>query len=1465
MADLPEENGTLDDVAQNDINMPGKGKDNKSGIAKDTTKKVAKEAGKKLGNTKFGEVFKAGYEAVKTVAKEVSSKLLSMLSEILVPVIIIVCAIGLISFFLNMPGVMREKMNKFFSEALGGFSEFLYGTTKDLDSSAIDVNKRIELLNYIEDMGIDVVGFGFVPMVYRDDNNEIIGYNPTPYVSGSITNWTDIAWNDLTDVQPATDLLYYYLMMNERSYVLADRGLFGSDKGPTGMINTSDSFADGIEVTIDRENKLLKVSKNQNLFTESNFAYSLEGWTGRYGIPLEFSLALHIASMSSGMVEELLQHEDLQTQVNIDLDEAECSIDFIFRFNNGKEINVPFLDKNGDANVILNTVQNGGKITKDMISIQALQSAYTAWSFTDYQVINNAYENDGTGKKFISAYLDTMSAMLSSNDIAVQTSGSSYGTKNSNVPVPVFMRKDTDTSTIDYGDVCENVTINSGAYICQYNSDGTPNINTGKLRRRAMVDADNTRLLWGEVVNNTPAGFIKYVNVTGQENTTTGDGYIYMQQTIDVDGNIVSNIGDNSLHCYEVIPSGNSSNYIAEFNYGGNIITSQRMSGLGKAINSGNKLQGLMEILQKQDAYRAMFKEIDWFLAVTSYYNGWQNGMGLNYLNTADGGISTGAIYNFCNSGYNCNPSDISYYGAMYDQILKMMYDNQMSDAMDLLYNETYGLYAKMQQDYNFIISISPSVNTAESQIQSALAEIGCTGLTAPIVDYMYATVTQNPETADGTTKYAQPYITSVIKHWYKDIDFSDAYEETNTPIEFEFTGETELLKDINVITKLTPISKGLKTQTEQPYVVKGNIVLCDGEKIGNTQNVTLGETGDSDYNWGDGYRATKKIFTKGLYYTYDGSHETGLSIYLQRQIENTNGMCKFTVESGRVTSWYDYASNSNGSIKVGTEEDYYEIDNTEAEYNVANGSTIFGAGNVYDKNGISVYNTYTHIRKETGSEIKEYVMYVDNNSMKYISPVSDDNVDYEGVVLPRVETINEVWDSVGVSCKRVPVSFDNVTKNGQVVSITGLTILKNSKTEDAEYIYRDLKEMLIELGYYTEAEFEYLDTNILKWLIPEYPTSTWPQNSDGDELDFAAILYPYEEMPDEGEDTDGSNENTNIDVENLTNEQIRDALGITRDKEQGFTEGLRVIAPGDCIVISKDNNKIEIEFNGETQPEIAILDGYNMIIEGIVLEGITTESGDTIGYQDAINNKTIIKAGDTIGVTGTEKIRIVLKDDKGRILSNVQDYMVDPSKLYTGEFSEEFYYYLGVYFEGMKSVEGESRFTNANKNVNRIETEDYSEPYVTVGPGIYMDATNSAEYTRLTGENFDNTSLNSTFLKWPIIEMFYAIVDEKKVVIENYMEGYNLSQNQMEALILSAYQRGTGSGSTLWNVLDAIKNGVRGEELKQIWTPHELEGVRKRREAEWYLFTYGTYIDKDSLKEIQFQSDTPFSDMLGE
>ena len=286
---------------------------------------------------------------------------------------------------------------------------------------------------------------------------------------------------------------------------------------------------------------------------------------------------------------------------------------------------------------------------------------------------------------------------------------------------------------------------------------------------------------------------------------------------------------------------------------------------------------------------------------------------------------------------------------------------------------------------------------------------------------------------------------------------------------------------------------------------------------------------------------------------------------------------------------------------------------------------------------------------------------------MKYLSPA-----DYTfEETKESTERINSLLDFMGVVTVRKEISFDNTVNGGDVTSLTAFSILEGMKTEDAQLIYRDLKEFLIELGYYTKAEFEQLSTNVLTWFIPEYipeNPENWQQNKTEDALLYGAILYPQEIDDKTGKETDeGTDEKTD------------------KTAEMGFTEDLEIVAPGNCRIIECKDNSITLEFDGTSQPEISIVDGYTMIISGgikvsnsdvitVLNEDATAEVEMTI--QEAIEGKNIVRVGTKIAFTGTEKIQVILKNNLGGYLPNVQDYMA-PNKMNNGNIEQSNWHYF--------------------------------------------------------------------------------------------------------------------------------------------------------------------------------------------
>lgn len=88
-----------------------------------------------------------------------------------------------------------------------------------------------------------------------------------------------------------------------------------------------------------------------------------------------------------------------------------------------------------------------------------------------------------------------------------------------------------------------------------------------------------------------------------------------------------------------------------------------------------------------------------------------------------------------------------------------------------------------------------------------------------------------------------------------------------------------------------------------------------------------------------------------------------------------------------------------------------------------------------------------------------------------------------------KAEEYNAMLEKAEINVRLKKINFEKKS------SLAAFSILESVHTEDSEYIYRDLKEYLIELGYFTRADFESIETGVLKWIIPSYTVykDEWP------------------------------------------------------------------------------------------------------------------------------------------------------------------------------------------------------------------------------------------------------------------------------------------------------------------------------------------------------------------------------------
>ena len=84
---------------------------------------------------------------------------------------------------------------------------------------------------------------------------------------------------------------------------------------------------------------------------------------------------------------------------------------------------------------------------------------------------------------------------------------------------------------------------------------------------------------------------------------------------------------------------------------------------------------------------------------------------------------------------------------------------------------------------------------------------------------------------------------------------------------------------------------------------------------------------------------------------------------------------------------------------------------------------------------------------------------------------------------------------------------------SGQVVlnqdSLNAFSMLENTHTLDADYIYRDFKELIVELGYFTKEELTDETPRLLEWLVPSIKSKGYPEREiDKRENEFGTMIH---------------------------------------------------------------------------------------------------------------------------------------------------------------------------------------------------------------------------------------------------------------------------------------------------------------------------------------------------------------------
>ena len=279
-------------------------------------------------------------------------KYLPIIGQILLVLLLILIIVGLITLFTTLPGMYVENIKEFGINLWGNIVGVFSG---DNITATVTREDQINLAQKIQDMGYDVVGYGFADAKYELDDEAN---------SEEIDGFTNGTIKDITPLANSKNYLQTYIAQSEATYVLSTWSFLGEIRSIGSNINNAFSqignwlfgdnnqiidendaraFSEGmlnvnipeseenvVNVKVDRENKLLKMRIRRtglfNIFSRGDVYYfDLSDWTSVYGKPLELFLALHISTMMPDLAYELASAECFNTKVNIDLQEVKST------------------------------------------------------------------------------------------------------------------------------------------------------------------------------------------------------------------------------------------------------------------------------------------------------------------------------------------------------------------------------------------------------------------------------------------------------------------------------------------------------------------------------------------------------------------------------------------------------------------------------------------------------------------------------------------------------------------------------------------------------------------------------------------------------------------------------------------------------------------------------------------------------------------------------------------------------------------------------------------------------------------------------------------------------------------------------------------------------------------------------------------------------------------------------------
>ena len=305
---------------------------------KEGAKQAGKEGAKQAGKEGAKQAAKEGAKAAAKAGTKVAAKAgIAASPPVLIAILVIVAIIfliGVISFFSIMGDMIIGKIKGFLQGVWDALETVFTG---DQAEAKINDEQVKNAASYLEQMGYDLVGMGFVKTEYNTTNkNEGEPWNKWYNENGELieegsSNKKDLIERDTTEDEAEgeksgaeqkdpinkikSEPIRKYLVASLRSYI---NGTYG------GMVVQEGHENDGLWDTIfdniafNSKEHTLTVTKG-----DTHVKVNLESWTVKYGMAYEFLVCLHIGTLAPEFVMELAGDANDRVKVVVNFYEQE--------------------------------------------------------------------------------------------------------------------------------------------------------------------------------------------------------------------------------------------------------------------------------------------------------------------------------------------------------------------------------------------------------------------------------------------------------------------------------------------------------------------------------------------------------------------------------------------------------------------------------------------------------------------------------------------------------------------------------------------------------------------------------------------------------------------------------------------------------------------------------------------------------------------------------------------------------------------------------------------------------------------------------------------------------------------------------------------------------------------------------------------------------------------------------------